>query len=136
MAATSLAGINRKPEDMETWELVNSYRHAHALAEIKPSAPLDKALSGWMFTVRRVLETRGLHDHSHLYSERSREVSGTDTQTLRDITYFMRELLSHASVLPSGLTAMLRDYESELSSIRGAARWKFPVEKLPVQLST
>jgi hypothetical protein len=68
MTTTSLADINRKPGDMETWELVNAYHHAHALAEFHPSAPLDKALAGWMFTVRRVLEARGQFARSSLDS--------------------------------------------------------------------
>lgn len=68
MTAMPMAGMSRKPEDMETSELVTAYRHAHALAGFRPSPSLAKALAGWMFTVRRVLETRGQHDFSHLDS--------------------------------------------------------------------
>lgn len=70
MTATPMAGIGRKTEDMETSELVTAYRHAHALAGFNPPPPLAKALAGWMFTARRVLETRGQHDLSHLDSSR------------------------------------------------------------------
>ena len=64
MAATptSSPDINHKPEDMDTPELINAYRHACALAELNLSAPLAKALSGWMLIVRRVLEKRGQYD--------------------------------------------------------------------------
>ena len=68
----SLPDINRKPEDMDTRELVNAYRHACALAELNLSAPLAKALSGWMFTVRRVLEKRGQYDKSCLHTQEGR----------------------------------------------------------------
>ena len=47
---------------MDTPELINAYRHACALAELNLSAPLAKALSGWMLIVRRVLEKRGQYD--------------------------------------------------------------------------
>ena len=49
-------------------------------------------------------------------------MSGSDEQALRDITYFTRELLSYEGVLPSGLTAMLRDFASELGSMP-FSRW-------------
>lgn len=49
-------------------------------------------------------------------------MSSDDTQALRDITYFTRELLSYDSVLPSGLTAMLRDFVSELDDAL-SSRW-------------
>ena len=64
--------INRKPEDMDTPELINAYKHACVLAELNLSAPLAKALSGWMFTVRRVLEKRGQYDESRLRIHESR----------------------------------------------------------------
>jgi hypothetical protein len=50
-------------------------------------------------------------------------MNSADAQTLRDITYFTRALLSHADVLPAGLTAMLRDYESELNNT-SSSRWQ------------
>ena len=68
MTAMPMAGMSRRPEDMETSELVTAYRYAHALAEFKPSPSLAKALAGWMFTVRRVLESRGQRDYSRLDS--------------------------------------------------------------------
>jgi hypothetical protein len=37
-----------------------------------------------------------------------------DAQTLWDVTYFARELLKHADVLPADLAGMLHDYQSEL----------------------
>jgi hypothetical protein len=49
-------------------------------------------------------------------------VNGDDAQTLRDVTYFAGELLKLADVLPADLTAMLRDYHSEL---RTAPRWRW-----------
>jgi hypothetical protein len=68
MATTAPIGINRKPEEMETWELIAAYRHAYALAGFNPSAPLAKMLSGWMFTVRNILQSRGRYDPSYLHS--------------------------------------------------------------------
>lgn len=68
MAATTPLGINRKPGEMETWELITAYRHAYALAGFHPSAQLAKALSGWLFAARNVLETRGRYDPSYLHS--------------------------------------------------------------------
>jgi hypothetical protein len=70
--SASPPGINRKPEDMDTRELVNAYQHACALAELNLSAPLAKALSGCMFTVRRVLEKRGQRSESYLNSQEGR----------------------------------------------------------------
>ena len=72
VSASLPPGINRKPEDMDTPELINAYRHAYALAELNLSAALAKALSGWMFTVRRVLERRGQYDESCLHSQEGR----------------------------------------------------------------
>jgi hypothetical protein len=69
MPASPPPGINRKPEDMDTWELIIAYRHARALAKLNLSAALAKALSGWMFTVRHVLEKRGQYDKSYLHSQ-------------------------------------------------------------------
>jgi hypothetical protein len=41
-------------------------------------------------------------------------VNRDDAQTLRDFTYILRKLLTHAEHLPPELTAMLRDYEQGL----------------------
>lgn len=49
-------------------------------------------------------------------------MTGADEQALRDITYFTRELLSYDGVLPSGLTAMLRNFVSELGDMP-FSRW-------------
>jgi hypothetical protein len=72
VALTPPPDINRKPEDMDTPELINAYQHASVLAELNLSAPLAKALSGWMFTVRRVLEKRGQYDESCLRIQEGR----------------------------------------------------------------
>jgi len=62
MAASVPSGAHRRPGDMETPELMTAYRHAYALAELRPSAQLAKALAGWMFTARSTLEKRGQAD--------------------------------------------------------------------------
>jgi hypothetical protein len=48
-------------------------------------------------------------------------VSTDDAQTFRDVGHFLRELLTHADVLPAGLTVLLRDYQCEL---RNAPPWR------------
>src|ERR1700722_13568763 len=45
-----------------------------------------------------------------------------DAQTLRDVRYFTNRLLLHAGILPSGLVAMLQEYESELDN-GSLGRW-------------
>jgi hypothetical protein len=51
-------------------------------------------------------------------------MNSADAQTIRDITYFTRALLSYADVLPSGLTTMLQDYESDLNKTSSSGRWQ------------
>lgn len=51
--------INKRPADMETWEVIASYRLAWNLAQCNPAKPLDKALSNWLALSRQVLEERG-----------------------------------------------------------------------------
>jgi hypothetical protein len=55
--AVLIAG--RKPDEMQAAELTAAYWHARALARFRPPGPLAEALAGWMFTARRVLDTRG-----------------------------------------------------------------------------
>ena len=50
--------INRQPAEMETWELVATYRLAWNLAQYAPAKPLDKALSNWLAVARQALEQR------------------------------------------------------------------------------
>ena len=49
-------------------------------------------------------------------------MNGDDDQALWEVRYFAGELLKLADVLPADLTAMLRDYHSEL---RTAPRWRW-----------
>jgi hypothetical protein len=51
--------INRRPADMETWEVIATYRLAWNLAQYSPAKPLDKALSNWLAVARQALEERG-----------------------------------------------------------------------------
>ncbi len=51
--------INRQPADMETWEVIATFRLAWNLAQYAPAKPLDKALSNWLAMARQVLEDRG-----------------------------------------------------------------------------
>lgn len=51
--------INRQPAELETWEVIATYRLAWNLAQYAPAKPLDKALSNWLAVARQVLEARG-----------------------------------------------------------------------------
>ena len=51
--------INRQPADMETWEVIATYRLAWTLAQYTPAKPLNQALSNWLAVARQVLEQRG-----------------------------------------------------------------------------
>jgi hypothetical protein len=51
--------INRQPADMETWEVIATYRWAWALLQYAPAKPLDKALSNWLAMAKAELRQRG-----------------------------------------------------------------------------
>jgi hypothetical protein len=51
--------ISRAPKDMQSWEIIATYRHAWALATYVPSGYLAKALANWKSTARHELEQRG-----------------------------------------------------------------------------
>ncbi len=60
--------IGRKPDDMQTAELICAYWHARALARFLPTGSLAIVLARWIFTARQVLEARGenIIDPGHL----------------------------------------------------------------------
>ena len=51
--------ISRAPKDMQSWEIIGTYRHAWALAVYAPSGYLAKALASWTSAARHELERRG-----------------------------------------------------------------------------
>jgi hypothetical protein len=51
--------ISRAPSDMQSWEIIATYRHAWALAEFEPSGYLAKALANWKSIAQCELERRG-----------------------------------------------------------------------------
>ena len=51
--------ISRAPKDMQSWEIIGTYRHAWALAVYAPSGYLAKALANWTSAARHELERRG-----------------------------------------------------------------------------
>jgi hypothetical protein len=51
--------ISRAPKDMQSWEIIGTYRHAWALALYAPSGYLAKALANWTSAARHELEQRG-----------------------------------------------------------------------------
>lgn len=53
------AVINRQPTDMETWEVIATYRLAWNLVQYAPAKPLDKALSNWLAVAQKTLVERG-----------------------------------------------------------------------------
>lgn len=59
---------HRAPRDMDTWELVATFRHARALLGFTPGVQLSRALANFMFAARRELAHRGECDDDYLYS--------------------------------------------------------------------
>jgi hypothetical protein len=51
--------ISRAPADMQSREIIGTYRHAWALAVYAPSGYLAKALASWTSAARHELERRG-----------------------------------------------------------------------------
>jgi hypothetical protein len=50
--------ISRAPSDMQSWEIIATYRHAWVLARYAPSGYLAKALANWQVAAQRELERR------------------------------------------------------------------------------
>ena len=50
--------LHRAPADMQTWEIIGAYRHAHQLASFHPNAQLARALSNFLFRARKELQHR------------------------------------------------------------------------------
>jgi hypothetical protein len=59
---------HRAPRDMDTWELIATFRHARALLGFTPGAQLSRALANFMFAARRELAHRGEYDDDYLHS--------------------------------------------------------------------
>jgi hypothetical protein len=60
--------LHRAPDDMETWEIIGAYRHAHQLASLRPNAQLSRALSNFLFKAQKELEHRGAWRPEYLTS--------------------------------------------------------------------
>jgi hypothetical protein len=59
---------HRKPQDMDSWELIAMFRHAHAMMHFTPSAQLSRALVNFMSTARHELKRRGECNDDYLFS--------------------------------------------------------------------
>ncbi len=58
--------VHRGPADMESWEIIAAYRHAHALASYNPNARLAKELANWKLHAQGELERRGQWNAAYL----------------------------------------------------------------------
>jgi hypothetical protein len=50
---------HRKPEEMDSWELIAMFRHARALLGFGPNVQLTRALVNFMAAAHHELERRG-----------------------------------------------------------------------------
>jgi hypothetical protein len=60
--------LHRAPDDMQTWEIIGAYRHAHQLASFHPNAQLSRALSNFLFKAQKELEHRDAWQPDYLTS--------------------------------------------------------------------
>jgi hypothetical protein len=51
--------LHRAPGEMETWEIISAYRHAHQLAGLHPNVRLSRELSNFLYRAQQELERRG-----------------------------------------------------------------------------
>ena len=51
--------VDLSPSDMQSWEIIGSYRYARSLANYHPTHKLAQQLADWLYIAQKELERRG-----------------------------------------------------------------------------